>query len=44
MAEEKEDSWQSITLGDNNHLRPLFDAAEAGATANKAALSIAKAQ
>lgn len=44
MAEEKEDSWQSITLGDNNHLRPLFDAAETAATVNKTALAVAKAQ
>lgn len=47
MAEEEkeqEDAWVRSVLGDNKHLRPLFDSAENAATVNKEVLALLKTQ
>lgn len=44
MAEEKKDFWQFENLGENKHLKELFDAFDNASTVNKAALDIIKAQ
>ena len=44
MAEQTKNIWETATLGDNDSLKELFDAASSAAVANQTALTLAKTQ